>query len=73
MSYNPNALAAKDATGAGCLPSHALPHPAQLARFLPMLSPQLYMLLAPARAAYSHSDSVGRRYCFPVSRDSHRT
>ena len=38
-----------------------------------MPSPQWYFVSVPARAAYSHSDSLGRRYDLPVFSDSHDT
>ena len=57
----PNGLATKEPTGAVWRPSHLLPQEWQLALFLPILSPQLYLVVVPARAAYSHSASLGSR------------
>ena len=36
-----------------------------------VVQPQLYLVSVPARAAYSHSASLGSRYRAPVSCDSH--
>ena len=51
--------------GLGVVPPAAAP--AQFARLRPMSWPQLYRVSVPARAAYSHSDSLGSRYAAPVS------
>ena len=61
ISYRPKALAAKRPAGAGHLSSQRPPQPSQLARLRPMASPQLYLVVVPARAAYSHSASLGSR------------
>ena len=66
-------VGANEPTGAARESSQRLPQPSQLARFTPMSLPQWYLVVVPARAAYSHSDSLGRRYASPVSRDSHAT
>ena len=73
MSCNPHAFGAKLPTGAVFSPSHGLPQPSQFARFLPIPSPQWYLVCVSARAAYSHSDSLGRRYRPPVCCDSQAT
>lgn len=44
-----------------------------VARSEPSWLPQLYAVVEPARAAYSHSDSLSKRYEAPVSDDNHRT
>ena len=74
MSYRPNPFGPNEPTGVVVGPllspqSYLL----QLARFTPISSPQLYFVVVPARAAYSHSASVARRYAPPVSEDSQRT
>ena len=70
MSCRPNPFARNDLTGAVWLSSHRLPQPSQFARFTPISFPQLYLVVVPARAAYSHSASLGRRYSAPVCADS---
>ena len=74
MSYKPHAFAPKLPTGA-VQSSHRPPHssPKQFARLLPIASPQLYVVRVPERAAYSHSDSLRRRYDSRVFPDSHET
>ena len=37
------------------------------------VSPQYHGEIVPARAAYSHSAALGRRYLTPVCSDSHET
>ena len=73
MSCNPQSLAANEPTGAVRSASQRLPQPLQFARLRPMSGPQLYVVVVPARAAYSHSASLGRRYRSPVASDSHVT
>src|SRR6516164_10373266 len=73
MSYSPALFGLNDPTGAVCWRSHRLPHPSQLALPMPTSSPQEYRVSAPARAAYSHSASVGSRYSLPVSCESQPT
>ena len=61
---NPEAFkkaGAKLPTGAVCRPPIGVPQPRQLALFSPIPLPHGYRVSAPARAAYSHSASVGRR------------
>ena len=60
VSCNPNGLGSKELAGAG-FPSQRLPQPSQLARLLPTWFPHQKLASLPARAAYSHSASVGRR------------
>src|SRR6516164_11728053 len=73
MSYSPALFGLNDPTGAVCWRSHRLPHPSQLALPMPRSSPQEYRVLTPARAAYSHSASVGSRYSLPVNCESQLT
>ena len=61
MSCTPNMLAGNEPTGAVSVLSHWLPQPSQFARLDPMLLPQLYAVEVPARATYSHSDSLNKR------------
>src|SRR5262245_34517982 len=69
MSFKPNLFAGNDPTST-VLP--ALPHsPSENCAWLfVIVSPKAYCVVVPARAAYSHSASVSRRYVFPVLRDS---
>ena len=60
MSCRPNAFGANEPAGAVCPKSHWLPQLAQLARFRPISSPQWYFVVVPARAANSHSASLGK-------------
>ena len=59
MSCRPQAFAANDPAGAVSSPSQRLPQPSQFARLRPMSCPHEYRVVDPARAAYSHSDSLG--------------
>ena len=69
MSGNPQALPANDATSAVRSSSRQLPQPSQFARLRPISGPQLYAVVVPARAAYSHSASrTGRRRATGVTR-----
>src|SRR3954469_4735327 len=62
MPAKPNAFVAKASTGPSNRLSHWLPQPLQLALPLPISSPHQRAVLVPARAAYSHSASLGNRY-----------
>jgi hypothetical protein len=62
ISCKPKPFGWNEPTGAVYLPSHWLPHSAQLALFFPISSPHQWRVVVRARAAYSHSASVGRRY-----------
>src|SRR5271170_2838412 len=61
MSYRPQALASLVATGWVVPPLLSSYHPTPSTLSLPQ-----YSWCHPARQAYSHSASLGRRYCFPV-------
>src|SRR5206468_12842722 len=64
MSWSPQALAGKVPTGvvfSGDSPFLNLP---KLACLVEMVSPKKKAVVVPARQAYSHSASVGRRYGF---------
>ena len=63
-------LAGSDPTEAVRSSSQRLPHPSQFALPCPTSSPQGYLASLPARAAYSHSASLGRRNRLPVISDS---
>ena len=65
MSYRPNAFAGSLPTADVCPLPPLLPNApgeAKWASFAVSFSPQLNAVLVPARQAYSHSASVGRRY-----------
>src|SRR5512135_1084793 len=65
MSYKPKALACLVATGCGVL-KKKLPLLKLFQDTFSWLSLPQYSCCCPARQAYSHSASVGRRYCLPV-------
>src|SRR4029079_6048839 len=70
MSNSPHAFGFFVATGCGRSPEFSRVHaysPSARASL-----PKLYAVVVPARAAYSHSASVGRRYVLPVFADSQR-
>ena len=71
MSCMPHAFGAKEPTGAVLALSHWLPQSPQFALLLPTWLPQPYFATEPARAAYSHSASLGSRYSAAVWEDSH--
>src|SRR5262249_41477245 len=65
MSYRPQAFRCSCPTGCVVLPALSA-NQAYLLNW-PLSSPKLYAVVEPARAAYSHSASVGRRYFVPPS------
>src|SRR5476651_452296 len=70
MSYNPKAFGGKLPTGevfcrfTPCLPLPYTPSPLKFALSVEIVSPKKKGVVVPARQAYSHSASVGKRYCF---------
>src|SRR5262245_31311406 len=72
MSCKPNGFGLNEPTGRGVLASWLPPQSEQFASIVPTVSPHQYRVDVWARAAYSHSASVGRRYFSPVDPDNQR-